>query len=122
MNKIEIKIIPQPVNNIINNYISKQLYGGFILKKYKYGYDPNYEYNPILIIIDVNKQNILNKLISYCKHEIKFKKVCGIKFICIGIYICKLEIGEIIKQIEWNDCQGYFCDSIELDRKINIDK
>src|SRR5579862_2518777 len=111
------------VSNIINKYIPQIYYAGYIIIRYKYGYIPNHEDNPLLIVVDTNKYNVLNKLIEYCQKQMELKKfVCGHKYVIIGIHINKLKIGSIIKQIEWNNCQGYFVNSPELDRNIKIDQ
>lgn len=115
--------ISTDIINIIDKYIPKLLYAGYIIKRYAYGYIPNHMDNPIIVIIDKDKYNIFNKLIEYGKRIMNWEKCMKFEdVVIIGICIVKIEIGNVIGQIEWNNCQAYFDNSTNLDRIVNIDE
>lgn len=104
------------IAKIISNY-NKPFYGGFIITRHNHSYKHSDE-NPTLIIIDTDKNKILTNLKKYCKNKIRFDKYLKPgKYIRIGICITKLEFGSIIKELEWDQCQGYFNNFDKLDKK-----
>jgi hypothetical protein len=106
---------------IINKYLPKVFYGGFILTRYST--KPFQDDIKELIVFDIDKYKILEEIKTYCIKKIQWERcVHGRNYIIIGVCIKQIELGKIISNVDWNDCQGYFDNTFELDRNIHLER
>ena len=115
------KYLSTDIIKIINKYLPKVFYGGFILTRYST--KPFQDDVSELIILDIDKYKILDEIKNYCITKIRWKKyACGKKYVIIGICIKQIELGKIIRNVDWNECQAYFDNSYELDRNVHLER